>query len=73
MAITRPKPRTVEEFVEAAPDAARKRVRKGRKVQISHTIAEDMLEKVDALAQRTGQSRAAMINLAIFRLVESGV
>jgi predicted transcriptional regulator len=42
-------------------------------VQISHTIAADMLEKVDALAKRTGQSRAAMINLALFRLVAGGV
>jgi hypothetical protein len=73
MAITRPKPKTVEEFVGAAPDAGPKRVRKGRKIQISHTIAEDMLGKIDAVAKRTGQSRAAIINLAIYRLVESGV
>jgi predicted transcriptional regulator len=30
-----------------------------------------MLVKVDALAKRMGQSRAAVINLAIFRLVEA--
>jgi hypothetical protein len=72
MAITRPKPKTPDEFVAAAPDApTRKGVKRGRKEQITLTLAPDMLVKVDALAARMGQSRAAVINLAIFRLIEA--
>ena len=56
----------------AAPDAqVRKGVRRGKKEQITLTLSPEMLEKVDALARRMGQSRAAVINLAIFRLVEA--
>ena len=73
MTITRPaKPKTTEAFIAGAPDAAsRKGVKRGKKEQITLTIAPDMLEKVDALAERMGQSRAAVINMAIFRLVEA--
>jgi hypothetical protein len=72
MAITRPRPRTIDEFVAAAPDAPlRKGVRRGKKEQITLTLAPELLEKVDGLAKRMGQSRAAVINLAIFRLMEA--
>jgi hypothetical protein len=71
MAITRPKPKTIAEFVAGAPDAPRKGVRKGRKEQISLTIGPDLLEKLDAIAKNAQQSRAALINLAIFRLIQS--
>jgi len=74
MAITKPvKPKTVEGFISGAPDAAapRKGVIKGKKEQITLTLAPELLVKVDALAKRMGQSRAAVINLAIFRLVEA--
>ena len=72
MAITKPKPKTVDEFVDAAPDApARKGVKRGKKEQITLTLAPEMLLRVDALAKRMGQSRAAVINLAIFRLTEA--
>jgi hypothetical protein len=75
MAITRkPQPKTVDSFISAAPDAqaiARKGVIRGKKEQITLTIAPEMLAKVDALALRMGQSRAALINLAVFRLVEN--
>ena len=78
MAITRPKPQPApadaEAFISAAPDApTRKGVRKGHKVQISLTIAPQLLERVDALAAEIGQSRAALINLAIHRAVEHGL
>jgi predicted transcriptional regulator len=33
------------------------------------TIAPDLLAKVDEMAERMGQSRAALINLAIYRVV----
>ncbi len=72
MAITKPvKPKSVDAFISGAPDATRKGVMKGNKEQISLTLAPEMLVRVDALAQRMGQSRAAVINLAIFRLLEA--
>lgn len=69
MAITRPKAPSADAFVQGAPDAVRKGVRKGRKEQITLTIAPDLLAKVDDYAARRGQSRAAMINMAIFEFV----
>jgi hypothetical protein len=76
MAITKPvKPKTPESFISGAPDAASTRaggVRRGTKQQITLTIAPELLAKVDELAQRMGQSRAALINLAIYRTVERG-
>jgi hypothetical protein len=80
MAITIPKPKTpptkaADAFIAAAPDAAptQKGVRKGNKVQISLTITPSLLARVDALAEELGQSRAAVINLAIHRTVEHGL
>lgn len=68
----------IEAFIGGAPDAATlpaapQRVRKGRKLQITLTISEDMLTRVDAKAAQIGQSRAAVINLAIAQLLESGI
>lgn len=72
MAITKPKPKTPDEFIDSAPDAlGRKGVKRGKKEQITLTLSPDLLEKVDVLARRMGQSRAAMINLAIFRMTEA--
>ena len=48
-------------------------VRKGNKQQISLTIVPDLLHKIDRLAMELGQSRAAVINLAIYRAVEHGL
>lgn len=65
---------SVEAFVAGAPDGAqRKGVIRGRKEQITLTITPDLLARVDELAARTGQSRAALINLAIYRVVEAGI
>lgn len=47
-----------------------KGVRKGCRLQISHTISPELLSKVDQLASAMGQSRAAVINLAVYRLLE---
>lgn len=52
---------------------APKRVKKGKKVQITLTITEAMLERVDERAGQIGQSRAAWINLAIAQMLESGL
>ncbi len=50
-----------------------KYVKKGKKLQITLTISQPILERVDAMAERLGQSRAAIINLAIFQGLESGL
>jgi Ribbon-helix-helix protein, copG family len=60
----------VDAFIGKAPDARRKGVVRGRKEQITLTIAPDLLAKVDAIASRMGQSRAALINRAIYELAE---
>lgn len=75
MAITKKpsKSTTVEAFINSAPDAAPRRVRKGNKVQITLTIAEPLLDRVDELAAKLGQSRAALINLAIYQSLENGL
>ena len=73
-------PKAVNEFISGAPDAPKeqeiekpKYVRKGKKLQITLTISQPILERVDAMAERLGQSRAAIINLAIFQGLESGL
>ena len=68
----------VEKFIGAAPDASAepgkpKYVQKGKKIQISLTIAQPLLERVDYLAQRLSLSRAAVINLAIHQGMERGI
>lgn len=70
---TKPTPTTAADaFISGAPDAPR-RVRKGRKVQITLTIAEPLLDRVDDLAGQIGQSRAAVINLAVMQMLQSGL
>ena len=74
----KPQRKTVEDFIEGAPDSAvdkskPKGVIKGKKQQISLTITPSLLEKVDELAAEIGQSRAAVINMAIYRAVEHGL
>lgn len=66
-------PSTAEAFINSAPDAVPRRVRKGNKVQITLTIAEPLLDRVDELAAKLGQSRAAFINLAIYQSLENGL
>lgn len=78
MAITKPKKptaATVDNFISGAPDstAKLKGVKKGNKQQISLTIAPGLLAKIDSMADELGQSRAALINMAIYRAVEHGL
>lgn len=81
MTITKPKRNStvntasVEAFIAGAPDAIpfKKGVKKGKKEQISLTISPNLLAQVDALAERLGQSRAAVINMAIVQVVEKGL
>lgn len=70
-------------FISGAPDAAKpqpaptasyeKGIAKGHKRQITLTIAPELLRKVDEAAKRTGQARAAIINMAIFRAIEGDI
>jgi hypothetical protein len=73
-------------FIAGAPDASRqaqpqghetetyeKGIAKGNKRQISLTIAPELLRRVDDVAKRTGQGRAAIINMAIYRALEGDV
>ena len=48
-------------------------MRKGKRVQITLTIAEPILDRVDQVAAELGQSRAAVINLAIMQMLQSGL
>ena len=72
------KPTTAEDFIgrapdAAAPEAAPRRVRRGKKIQITLTITEELLDRVDGRAAELGQSRAGIINLAIVQALESGL
>ena len=67
-------------FIQGAPDASKaapaayeKGIPKGHKRQITLTIAPELLRKVDEVAKRTGQARAAVINMAIFRALEGDI
>jgi len=82
MAIVKPKGKlataTAEAFISGAPDAAptakaAKGVMLGNKRQITLTIAPELLAMVDELAAQIGQSRAAVINLAIRQAIERGL
>lgn len=84
MAIQR-KPRAADgnadKFIAGAPDAHAevrqgsydKGIAKGNKRQISLTITPDLLRRVDEVAKRTGQGRAGIINMAIYRALEGDI
>ena len=69
-------------FIQGAPDAKteaapaavyEKGIAKGNKRQITLTISPELLRKVDEVASRTGQARAAIINMAIFNALEGNI
>lgn len=69
-----------DRFIAGAPDAGgkdsdayNKGIPKGNKRQISLTIAPELLRKVDEVAKRTGQARAAVINMALYRALEGDI
>lgn len=82
MAITKPKPRLApavnaeDTFISGAPDSPRqptgRGIRKGKKEQVTITIAPSVLDRVDERAARMGLSRAAWINVCINQGLESG-
>ena len=68
---------SIDSFIDGAPDASAeeqkpKRVRKGKKVQISFTLDESLLARVDEQSSKMSLSRAAFINLALFKALERG-
>lgn len=68
----------VAEWINSSPDgrgkAAPKYVIKGKKVQITHTIQKELLERIDATFPKMGMSsRASYINMAITQMLERGV
>lgn len=80
--ISKPKPKAqpvateaaAEAFISGAPDASKAQApRRETKKMISITIAPTLLERLDQLAAELGQSRAAVISLAIHRAVEHGL
>lgn len=75
MAITKPKSRpSADTFIAGAPDAEKpKGVRRGRKQQISLTLAPELLARIDELASSLSLSRAAVITLALNRAADEGL
>lgn len=76
-----PKQAAADAFIQRAPDAQsdkesvsyEKGIKKGNKRQISLTITPELLQRVDEVAKRTGQARAAVINLAIYKALEGDI
>ncbi|WP_223936957.1 ribbon-helix-helix domain-containing protein [Aeromonas caviae] len=46
---------------------------KGNKEQISLTISVELVDRLDAMAAKVGQTRAALINMAIYQLLDRGM
>lgn len=62
-----------ERVEKKAADTAmkpREGIWKGNKRAISHTIAPELLDRVDAVAQERGQTRTSVINTAIFEYLK---
>lgn len=80
---SKPKTGAVDTFIKGAPDAAApkqeagevyaKGIKKGNKRQITLTIEPELLRKVDEISKSTGQSRAGLINLAIWQALEGDI
>ena len=70
MAITRPKPTSLDAFVQAAPDAARKPVRKGKREQLTFTFEPELVEQMDTFAAERGLSRAALARMSVIEYMK---
>ncbi len=75
-------PRTIDQFIDAAPDAGAgdslpeakvPGFKQGNKQQISLTMDADLLREVEVRRKELGMSRAAYINMATRNMVENGV
>lgn len=66
--------KAADAFIGGAPDAApRGMVRRGNKIQITMTISEPLLARVDAMAEQLDQTRASLISLAIVQMLDGGI
>jgi hypothetical protein len=73
--ITKPS-RKERAFIGSAPDAkpSAKAARKAvASTQITLTVADDLLQRLDDLARVTGQSRSGLIKVGINRVLRDGV
>ena len=75
MSIVR-RPADPSAFIKAAPDGRsadppEPGVRKGKRRQITHTIDDVLLARVDAAATASSSSRASWINIAIHHALET--
>jgi hypothetical protein len=72
--ITKPS-RADRAFIQAAPDAKPSaKARKGpASTQITLTLADDVLERLDVMARETGQSRSGLIKTGIVRVLRDGL
>lgn len=70
-----PEPKA-EAFIEGAPDGkgtkSGRGLKRGKKEQIAVIMAPELLDQLDAAAEKMGQSRSALISLAVFRFLNSG-
>lgn len=64
----------INSFISNAPDGASvgKKIIKGKRQQITATFDPDVIEQLDALSDREGVSRAALIRLAVKQLIMRG-
>ena len=61
-------------FVAAAPDARSARApAKANRRQITLTVPDEILRRLDTLAEQNGQSRASLIMLGISRVLRDGL
>jgi hypothetical protein len=73
--ITKPS-RKASAFIGGAPDAkpATKAARKATaSTQITLTMADDLLQRLDDMARDTGQSRSGLIKVGINRVLRDGI
>jgi hypothetical protein len=73
--ITKPS-RKERAFIGSAPDAkpSAKAARKAvASTQITLTVADDLLQRLDDLARVTGQSRSGLIKVGINRVLRDGI
>ncbi len=73
--ITKPSRKTAS-FISGAPDSksAAKPARKAAaSTQITVTVADDLLQRLDDMALATGQSRSGLIKVGINRVLRDGV
>ncbi len=68
-----------KEFLQGAPDAQAKgktkyaRVRAGKKVQITFALPEQYLEAIEEYAEKVGQSRGFVLNMAVMQFVDEKI